>query len=72
MAMNLIRRKLTLFTPISKFVFTFLPVNDLPISPKYVPSPVVITNANAEPLITLVPIKARLFSSKGLLSLASS
>jgi len=60
----LIRSFVILFIPFSKFVISFLLSICLPIFPKYVENPMLITIPVALPLITLVPIKQILDSEK--------
>ena len=64
---NLINTHDTEFTPFSKLVVTFFPTNCFAIEPNIVSSPTLITIAIADPLITLLPIKAKLFNSIGFL-----
>ena len=63
--MYLINSFVISFIPFSKFVVSLLLSICFPILPKYVENPVLITNAVAFPLITLVPIK-HIFDSENI------
>jgi len=61
-----IRTQETALTPFSKLVGGIFVCNCWAMVPRTVSSPTVITRAVAEPEITLVPMNARLFISRGL------
>ena len=67
-SMKRINTQETELTPFSKLVVGALTYSCCAIEPRKVSSPTVITIAVAEPEITLEPMKARLFSSNGLVS----